>query len=187
MRPQITAATSKAFYIVVDFEATCWDDTGRRGDNEIIEIGCVRVRRRDGAVDDVFETLVQPTRYPVLSNLCRVVTGIDQADIDTAPRFPQAYRRMREWIGDPHAHAFASWGAYDRFLLRSTCAFHRLPFPFDDEYINIKPAFVDRFMGRGVSMEQALAIVGAPPTMVRHRALSDARSAAILLREVLFG
>lgn len=177
----------RPFFAIVDLEATCWPEEERRGDNEIIQIGCVRLRREDSQVVDEFETLVRPDRYPVLSDLCMRITGLEQGDVDEAPSFRVAHSGFSEWIGDPSTHLFCSWGAYDKFLLRSACTFHRIPFPFDDEYLNIKPLFSSHFVGREVSMERALAIIGAPMPQRRHHALDDARSAALLLREVLRG
>lgn len=181
----LSALPYRPYFAVVDFEATCWADASRRGDSEIIQIGCVRMRRDDAVVSDEFEILVRPTRYPVLSELCKQITGLRQEAVDTAMTFPAAHARFTEWIGDPSTHSFCSWGAYDKFLLRAACAFHRLPFPFDDHYLNIKPLFSGQFTGREVSMERALDMVGAPMPVRRHHALDDARSAALLLREVL--
>lgn len=175
----------KQFYIVVDFEATCWQEDGRRGDEEIIEIGCVKMDRSTHALLDEFQTYVRPRRNPKLSTFCTQLTGITQADVDAAPPFPSALASFVDWIADPARSTFCSWGALDRFLLRQECRFNRAEYPFDDEYINIKPAFSEEFTGRGVSMERALEIAELPPGGRRHSALNDARNAALLWREVL--
>ncbi len=176
---------SKAHYIVIDLEATCWNDDSRRGDGEIIEIGAVRMNRATGAILDEFQTFVRPTRYPRLSDFCIRLTSITQADVDSAPTFSAALAEFTAWIGASTTATFCSWGALDRFLLRQACQFHRVEFPFDDEYINVKPAFSDVFTGRGVSMERALEIAEIAPVGTRHRAIDDARNAALLWQCVL--
>ncbi|MEO5930034.1 MAG: 3'-5' exonuclease [Candidatus Kapaibacterium sp.] len=168
-------------------EATCWPDEGRRGDGEIIEIGCVRMSQSTRGIVDEFSTLVRPERYPTLSTYCTNLTSITQADVEKAPRFPDAYASLVEWMGPPSDMTLCSWGAYDCFLLRQSCRFHRLTYPFDDEYINIKPAFSEAFSGRGVSMPRAMEMAEIPQQGTFHRGIDDARNAAklwqIILRE----
>lgn len=169
----------------MDFEATCWQDEGRRGDSEIIEIGSVRMQQGNGVIIDEFSTFVRPTRYPVLSEYCTRLTSITQGDVAAAPAFPEALAMFTEWMGDPAQCTLCSWGAYDLFLLRQACKFHRLPYPFDNEYINIKPAFSDVFSGRGVSMPRALEMMDLPDTGRSHRGIDDARSVARLWQVIL--
>ena len=176
---------AKRYYIVVDFEATCWPEEHRRGDGEIIEIGSVRMEYGSGRIIDEFNTFVRPTRYPTLSSYCIKLTSITQADVDAAPAFPEALASFVAWMGETSACTFCSWGAFDRFLLHQACRFHRQPFPFDEEYINIKPAFSDVFSGRGVSMERALEIMEIPQTGRAHRGIDDARNVAKLWRAIL--
>lgn len=181
--PEVTI--SKRYDIVVDFEATCWPEEQRRGDGEIIEFGCVRVEHTTARIIDEFQSFVRPTRYPRLSDFCTRLTSITQADVDTAPTFDAVYTAFCAWVGDFKNTTFCSWGALDQFLLRQACRFHRLPFPFDDEYVNIKPAFSDIYTGRGVSMPRALEIMEIPATGRMHRAIDDARSIARLWRAIL--
>ncbi|MBS1913242.1 MAG: exonuclease domain-containing protein [Bacteroidetes bacterium] len=176
---------AKQYYIVLDFEATCWPEANRRSDEEIIEFGCIRMEYSTRRILDEFQTFVRPTRYPRLSQYCTRLTSITQQDVDTAPAFPEALANFVAWLREPAQCTLCSWGAFDRYLLRQACAFHRLPYPFDDEYINIKPAFSDAFVGRGVNMERALEIAELPAPLNRHRAIDDARNAAALWQEVL--
>ncbi len=176
---------TKQFYIVVDFEATCWPDQSRKGDGEIIQFGCVRMDARSRRILDVFSSHVRPVRYPYLSEFCIALTGIQQKTVDAAPPFRSVLADFVDWLGDPSIVTFCSWGALDRFLLRDACRFHRLDFPFDDDYINIKPAFSDCFSGRGVSMQRALEILDLEPTGNPHNALDDAGNVARIWQHVL--
>lgn len=169
----------------MDFEATCWQDEGRRGDAEIIEIGSVRMQQGTGTIIDEFSTFVRPTRYPVLSEYCTRLTSITQSDVEAAPAFPEALAMFVEWIGTPEECTLCSWGAYDLFLLRQACRFHRLSYPFDSDYINIKPAFSEVFSGRGVSMQRAMEMMDLPITGRSHRGIDDARNVAKLWQVIL--
>jgi inhibitor of KinA sporulation pathway (predicted exonuclease) len=176
---------AKRYYIVVDFEATCWPDDNRRADVEIIEFGCVKMSQQTARVISEFSTFVRPTRYPKLSQYCTDLTSITQETVDAAPTFPEALANFIDWMGDPRTCTLCSWGAYDKFLLRQACSFNRVPYPFDDEYINIKPAFSEIFSGRGVSMERAMEMLDIKQEGRRHSGIDDARNAAKLWKEVL--
>lgn len=177
----------KKYYIVIDFEATCWLDENRRGDAEIIEFGCVRVSMDNYRIIDEFAAFVKPTRYPILSDHCKRLTGISQEEMNAADPFPQVYQRFTEWLGEPELCTFCAWGGFDLYLLRQACRFHRLPYPFDDEYINIKPAFSDAVSGRGVNMERALQMLDIPFEGRLHSGIDDARNTAKIWQSLLRG
>jgi ERI1 exoribonuclease 2 len=73
------------YYIVIDFESTCWKD--KRGLNpspEIIEFPAVLydAKRRTIPEGSHFQQYVMPTEQPVLSNFCTELTGITQDKVD---------------------------------------------------------------------------------------------------------
>ncbi len=177
--------SGKPYNVVIDFEATCWEEEERRGDQEAIEWGCVRCDASTGAIIDEFRTFVRPTRNPVLSSYCTALTGITQNDVERAPTFPWTLDMMLDWLGDPSEVTFCSWGEFDRYLLRASCRFHRVPYPFDDEYVDIKPIFQEKIAGRSVDMRRALDMIGLEHTGILHRALDDARNVAAILREMI--
>ena len=179
--------SGKPYFAVIDFEATCWDDEERRADQEIIEFGCVTMDSKSGRLLEEFATFVRPTRYPMLSEYCSSLTGISQLDVDTAPTFPYALGMMVDWLGDPFNYTFCSWGDFDRFVLRAACRFHRVPFPFDDDYIDIKPIFIETVSGRSVDLQRALDMLGLKHEGRLHRAVDDARSTARIFGELIRG
>ena len=176
--------SGKPYFAVIDFDATGWEEENR-ADQEVIEVGCVTVDRATTEILDEFRTFIRPVRYPELSEFCIGLTGITQRDVDTAPTFPYALGMLVDWLGDPLACTFCSWGEFDRYILRSACRYHRVPYPFDDEYIDLKPLFVEQFSGRPVPMQKALDILGIPHTGRLHRALDDARHIALILQNML--
>ena len=176
--------SGKPYFAVIDFEATCWEEESR-GDMEMIELGCVVVERESTEIINKFSSFVRPVRYPQLSEYCVALTGITQHDVDTAPTFPYALGMMVDQLGDPLRYLFCSWGEFDRYLLRSACRYHRVPYPFDDEYLDLKPLFVEQVSGRNVPMQRALDMLGIPHQGQLHRALDDAQNIALILKEML--
>ena len=82
---------------VTDLEATCDD---RRGFSppEIIELPVVLVECATGQVVAEFHTYVRPEVNPSLTDFCRDLTGITQAQVDAAPTFPDALRMLAAWL-----------------------------------------------------------------------------------------
>jgi len=170
---------------VLDFEATCWAERNRNGDEEIIQIGGVCVESNTGSVTSEFDTYVRPVRYPQLSDYCIKLLGIEQERVNRAPAFRTAVEMLDRWLDPAAGTLFAAWGEFDRFLLRAGCRFHRVPFPFDDSYLDIRALFRERVAGRTVNMERAMEILELPAEGRRHDALDDARSAARVLAAML--
>lgn len=178
-------------YVVVDLEATCWQQDAPHP-NEIIEIGAVVLRAGAAAPDSGgFQQLVRPRLAPVLSAFCTELTTIVQADVDAAPTFADALPPFVSWIeettGDPAASAvLASWGSYDWRQLQQDCERGAVPFPFT-RHLNVRRAYaaLARRRGRPESLTDALARLDLPPDGTPHRALDDARNAARVLAKLL--
>lgn len=168
-------------YLVVDVEATC-DDQGRvpKHEMEIIEIGAVLVVASSLAPVAELQTFVRPLKHPKLTPFCMKLTSITQAQVDAAPRFPEALDEVRRFIADRDV-IFASWGDYDRKQFEQDAARHRVPLPFRNRYLNIKQLFADALGEKRSGMAQALARVGLELVGTHHRGIDDARSIARLL------
>ena len=78
-------ASPHKYWLVMDFEATCESDDPR-WQNEIIEFPCVMVFT-SAPYEKVaeFQSFVRPTSRPTLTNFCKNLTSIKQADVDSAP------------------------------------------------------------------------------------------------------
>jgi inhibitor of KinA sporulation pathway (predicted exonuclease) len=173
-------------YLIIDLEATCWERSeGRRGENEIIEIGAV-------VVDDDFEVLgesqrfVRPVRNPVLSEFCKRLTSIAQSDVDTARTFPEALRdfqnRVERISGQRLSDmVFCSWGDYDRKQLMRDCRYHGVPYPFGI-HRNVKREFARRHHIKPVGIPKALGILGISFEGSHHRGIDDARNITKVFR-----
>ena len=70
--------------LIVDLEATCWENKGMFHEMETIEIGAVLVdlKSRDAARE--FDCFIRPVRNRILSDFCKSLTSIKQEDVDAA-------------------------------------------------------------------------------------------------------
>lgn len=131
----------------------------------IIEIGAVRFDR-ERTIDE-YHTLVNPGRD--LPQFIRDLTGITQAEVDSAPNFPAVAGKLQRFMfgATPVAHN----AAFDLgFLSRNGI---EIPSRYCD---TMELAYLVRPAARGYSLPQ-LAKQLSVDTGRSHRALDDARSA----------
>ena len=169
-------------YLIVDFEATCCDEgTVPRNEMEIIEIGAVALRDNGPYTYGEFQAFIKPVRHPVLTDFCKRLTNIAQQKVDSARPFGDVIEGFSEWINSFENPVFCSWGDYDKHQLRQDCSYHAVPFPFDDDHINIKKRFADSMnLRKPCGLEQALRKVGLEFMGSPHRGIDDARNMANL-------
>lgn len=173
--------TTYTHYLVVDLEATCdQPESFPRSETEIIEIGAVLVDAETLAVTREFQTFVRPRRHPRLTEFCTQLTTITQAQVDAAPRFPQALHAMQRFHHGVPA-LLCSWGRYDWNQLQRDARYHRQRVPYT-RHFNIKDKFsaaleTKRRFGVGAALRRVgLRFAGTP-----HRGIDDARNIARLL------
>lgn len=172
-------------YVIVDLEATCWENVRGSPEMEIIEIGAVRLAGGGGPVDGEFSRFVRPVVEPKLSAFCTRLTTISQQQVDAADSFPEVFPRFVEWIGGG-PFVLCSWGGYDLNQFRRDCRRHRLPLPpAFERHVNLKKQFA-RLRGVKVcGMAKALEIAKVPLEGTHHRAADDARNIAKLAMWIL--
>lgn len=172
-------------YVIVDLEATCWENTRRPDRMEIIEIGAVHLASAMGPDTDEFGRFVRPIVEPTLSDFCTQLTSITQAEVDAAEMFPTVFADFLDWIG-PEPFVLCSWGAYDLGQFRTDCQRHQVPFPETFErHVNLKKEFAQVFGIRPCGMAKALAHAGLTLKGTHHRGIDDARNIARLAELVL--
>jgi inhibitor of KinA sporulation pathway (predicted exonuclease) len=182
--------------VVCDLEATCWraaEDPELAGDQraqaEIIEIGAVKLAPETYEILDVFSEFVRPVRHPILSDFCRELTHIAQADVAAADPFLPVWHRLCAWFGAPlEAVTFASWGAYDHAQLKRQTRAAGVPLP-TWRPLNIKQTFAEwrrLHTGERTSLGLGAAIdhLGWTFEGTPHRAIDDARNTAKLLAHI---
>ncbi len=163
-------------YIIVDLEATCWEERGDKR-NEIIEIGAV-------CVNDNLEVLgeycqfVKPKNHPVLSEFCTQLTSITQSQVDCADEAPKVIASFINWInsfdGD---YILCSWGHYDRVQFKNDCELHGLDWSWTHRHISLKHQY-GRIKGlrRPPGMKRALKSEKIELEGTHHRGIDDAKN-----------
>lgn len=168
-------------HIICDLEATCWAGERHPDRMEIIEIGAVKLASATGPVLDDFCAFVRPVLEPTLSNFCRELTGITQADVDGAESFPAVLQRFQAWMGEPPL-AFCSWGHYDLNQLRQDCALHNIDFPpHFARNVNVKNAWAAWQGVKPRGLARAIRLMGMELEGRHHRGIDDARNIARLV------
>lgn len=169
---------NKGVYIVVDFEATCSDiDEFPRDEMEIIEIGAIAVNKEVLTLLGEFNIFVKPVLHPKLTDFCRRLTSIKQEDVDKAKIFPEIIKDFTLWLSRYDNPIFCSWGDYDRNQLINDCKYHNVPYPFNNEHINLKKLFSEKqnFRKR-YGIEKALIMAGMKFEGEKHRGIDDVRN-----------
>ena len=175
----------RKYILVIDIEATCWDDNKdkQRNEMETIEIGAVLIDSDLKQVDNkTFQSFIKPVRNEELSNFCKQLTSIKQEDVANAPLFPEVMKKFEEWIGDVKDVTFASWGAYDFNQIQKECLFHNIKFPFDNHF-NIKIHFQEK-QGVRTGVKKALRRLNFEFEGTPHRGIDDAKNITRILRKI---
>lgn len=183
---------------VVDIEATCWPDRKAPGPDgqgwveprtEIIEIGAAMLGLPDLSAKGEFDMFVRPKLNPVLTDFCKTLTSIRQQDTDEAQAFPLVLKSFAEWIstfGRKEEVLFASWGRYDKNQFLRDSELHGVPFPFDEEHLNLKNYAAAR-MGRAPKgVAKVLARLGLEFQGTPHRGIDDVRNIIRIIEKVGF-
>ena len=164
-------------YVVVDLEATCWDDREKTKDMETIEIGAVKLDQ-SLAIADEFRVYIRPVVEPVLSDLCKSITGITQEQVDAGIPFTEAFGQFTEWVGQPVT--LCSWGRFDITQFDRDCTRHSIDLPdwLVDGHVNLRRLFEQRYSGRYPYISDAFESIGMEFKGSPHSGIDDARNAA---------
>jgi 3'-5' exoribonuclease 1 len=173
-------------YVIVDLEATCWEQRTAIDRMEIIEIGAVCLDGdKEMQQSKEFERFVHPTMEPVLSDFCRNLTTITQHEVDHASYFPLVFEDFLDWIGGDR-HTICSWGNYDMLQIQVECKRHRIELPGAfKQGINLKGEFAALRKSRPCGLMQAMRSLHMDPEGVHHRGIDDARNIAKIAQWLL--
>lgn len=187
-KKEIETTDDSSYYVVVDFEATCFkSERVPREDTEIIEFAAVLVDKLTLSPVAEFCSFVRPAIHPELDQFCIELTSITQDMVDGAPSFPTVLRMFSGWLAKFKGEkTFCSWGDYDKNQLSMECERHSLEYPFVDDHLNLKKMF-SRARGtkKGYGVGAALKNLGLEFEGTQHRGIDDARNIARLLTYVI--
>ena len=169
-------------YFVVDIEATCWEQSNVRDNNEIIELGVVACDDLGNILDN-YQSFVRPVISPKMSKFCRNLIKIQQKCIDEAEPLDTVVSDMQGWMRKRWSgvHPWAAFGSWDEICFRQDCLRHNIGFPFG-RFINLKDLYANYSGCDKCGLREALKREGLPWEGRSHRALDDAMNAVKLAR-----
>lgn len=176
--------------LVVDFEATCWEDNRNppKGEvSEIIQAGWCFLSLDTLEVSEPETCFCGPQRSQV-SAFCTQLTGITPASLEGAPSFEVLAERLRA-SGKNRRVPWASWGQGDRVRLERECASWQCRFPLRAQHTDIKHlsglARPLPFPRKDLNLAAALHAWGLEFQGCPHDAGADAVNAARILSLIL--
>jgi len=165
-------------YIIIDLEATCWEND-RNKTSEIIEIGAVKLNDKLEIIDS-FSKFIRPSLNPILSEFCTNLTSITQNDVDNAYFFDQVMTEFENWIlSQGNDILFCSWGFYDKKQIIKECKIKNYSgkiLKLLDNHISLKHKFAELKKIEPCGMGKALNILGIPLEGRHHRGIDDAKN-----------
>eukprot|EP00930_Biecheleria_cincta_P038030 TRINITY_DN26129_c0_g1_i1.p1 TRINITY_DN26129_c0_g1~~TRINITY_DN26129_c0_g1_i1.p1 ORF type:complete len:531 (+),score=99.51 TRINITY_DN26129_c0_g1_i1:60-1652(+) len=182
------------YFVVLDFEATC-DDGRRLEPQEIIEFPMLLVDATTGRVQSEFRSYVKPHHHPQLTSFCTQLTGIQQRQIDQAPKWQAAFLEGQAWLdgqldapdGTSQSCLFVTCGDWDlKTMLPRQCLLSssHVPQRFK-QWLNIKELFRKTTGKPGAGMPSMLQKLGLELEGKHHSGLDDCRNIARILAELL--
>lgn len=174
--------------LIVDLEATCWDDREQSIETmEIIEFGCAVYDLDGHAVLGSYSQLVRPILNPQLSEFCTELTSITQTMINAAPPYPAAVDNLDEWTKRFDLVAWGSWGQFDYNQVEADKKKHGIaPLLFDLPHLNIKKLWQQTtgYGKRRAGLGGALKALGYEFEGTHHRGIDDACNIARILPHI---
>lgn len=182
-------------YIVLDFEATCEEDC-TPVPQEVIEFPLVVLdAAKGGRTVAEFRTFVRPVHHPKLSRFCQEFTGIQQAQVDKAPPWPQALARAEGWLDQElkkwgfKKPVFVTCGDWDlKRMMPKQCKICNIEVPERFNFwINVKMLFRRLMEGEDLYPElpRMLEVLGLQLQGKHHCGLDDCRNIARVVRAML--
>lgn len=172
-------------YLVVDIEATCFEEHGVKDKNEIIEVGIIACDK-SGATVFSYQSFVRPIINPRLSRFCKKLTGIKQYWVDLANPLDDV---LADFVIKYESKCsegstkipWTSYGTWDYLCLRRDCDRRNLGIPFG-HYIDLKKLYANHSGFKNCGMLDCLKMEGLEIEGESHRAISDAINASKIAR-----
>ena len=171
-------------YAIIDLEATCWEHNDPNfDDHEIIEIGVVFLNEKYEKTGEL-DIFVRPYHNPILSEYCIDLTGITQNKINTEGiEFERAMMLLSEEISRRDV-LFCSWGLWDKTQLVDACKAFDVPYPFNDNHLNIKAEFLQKHNKKKCGLQKACRIYQLRFNGSPHSGIDDANMTSEVFRHM---
>lgn len=169
--------------LIIDLEATCWDDRPPRGqESEIIEIGVCIMDAKTGKISQNEGILVKP-QYSKVSPFCTELTSITQKMLDEEGILLEDALDILRAEYDSEDLTWASYGNYDLNMLQNQTRKFNVDYPLSDDHINVKTLFGQTHptVRKSVGMARALGELNFKLEGTHHRGVDDAKNIAKIL------
>lgn len=169
-------------YIILDLEATCWKDRNIQKQNEIIEIGAIKINEQGKSLSEFCE-FIKPKHNPVLSDFCKELTTITQEEIDAADTYENVIDRFKGWINLNEPYVLCSWGFYDKKQFQKDGELHQLNTEWLKNHISVKHQYAEiKSLNKPIGMGGALKKEKLTLEGTHHRGIDDARNIAKIFK-----
>ncbi|KAJ7362074.1 ERI1 exoribonuclease 2 [Desmophyllum pertusum] len=196
------------YLIVLDFESTCWKDKKLNYGPEIIEFPAVLLNTSTGELESEFQMFVQPREHAKLSEFCRELTGITQAQVDDGIpigtclmlfgrwlqemkdkkgfKFPCEQVQKKDQEKTPESLlkwcTFVTWSDWDLgTCLKNECYRKQLRMPHPlRSWIDLRATYKNFYSRKPQGLAGALQDLGIKFSGREHSGLDDARNTARL-------
>lgn len=186
---------SYRYLYCVDLEATCDEVDESESPRslavfpdqmETIEIGLVVIDLETLEVVDEFQRFVRPQINPVLTDFCKQLTSIQQADVDGAGIYVEVGQELGAFIARYPNAAWASWGDYDARQLERDAGLAGCPSLLEGlPHFNARKWHAGLYDDRPRSLKQTVESLGLVWRGTYHRGIDDARNVASIAKEML--
>ena len=162
-------------FIILDIEATCWNDSFSPYPQETIELGACKLSMY-GKLLSKFSELIIPRNNPILSQYCRNLTGISQKEIDQAKNFNTVMSKFEDWVfEDSDQNYYFAWGSKDKKILADDNVNHRGDNYWIEEIQDLKKQYNDiKAYNKVLGFDKVLELENIEFEGNKHRALPDA-------------
>jgi inhibitor of KinA sporulation pathway (predicted exonuclease) len=176
--------------LVIDLEATCWESNKAKPadeENEIIEVGWALLDARSNVLDRTGTILVKPIRSRV-SGFCTELTTITQEMVEReGVTLKEAFDFLVDGLGSKGV-SWASYGEYDKKMVRRQCEVFGLEYPFGETHTNVKTLFKSVYRGHRGDYGMAKAYKAMFSKQIEgthHRGGDDAKNIGVMLGALL--
>ena len=179
----------------VDLEATCDEVDESESPRplvvvpdqmETIEIGLMVIDLESLEIVDEFQRFVRPQINPTLTNFCKELTSIQQADVDSARTYQEIGEELRTFAARYPDAAWASWGDYDARQLERDSGLAKCPSLLAGlQHFNVRKWRKGLYDKQPKSLKEAVEAMGLAWQGTYHRVIDDTRNVASIIKEML--
>jgi inhibitor of KinA sporulation pathway (predicted exonuclease) len=153
---------------------------------ETIEVGLVVIDLVTLEIVDEFQRFVRPKINPTLTDFCKKLTSIQQADVNSAGTYGEVGQELGAFIAPYPNAAWASRGDYDARQLERDAAFAACPSLLEGlPHFNARKWHAGMCDNRPKSFKQTVESLGLVWQGTYHRGIDDARNVASIVKEIL--